>query len=110
MVIVGLMTISLVLPVDFPGTLGYRIGDWLMAQAEKYFGESAPIFMYADFVPQYQTKSHKDYQLGLKTVIEDEDDLICHSKHNKALIFSLSPHDMVRFDFEKLLPNVIIVT
>jgi hypothetical protein len=62
MVIVGLMTISLVLLVDFPGTLGYRIGDWLMAQAEKYFGESALIFMYADFVSQYQTKSHKDYQ------------------------------------------------
>jgi hypothetical protein len=44
MVIVGLMTLSLVLPVNFPGTLGYRMGDWLMIQAEKYFGESAPHF------------------------------------------------------------------
>lgn len=100
-VIVGLMTLSLVLPVDFPGTLGYRLGDWLMAQAEKYFGESAPIFMHADFFSQYQTESHKYYQLGLKTVIEDEEDLIRHSEQNKALIFAFSPHDMVRFDHEK---------
>jgi hypothetical protein len=34
---------------------------------------------------------------GLKTVIEDEDDLIRHSEHGKALIFAFNPHDMVRF-------------
>jgi hypothetical protein len=41
MVIIGLATLSLVLPVDFPGTLGHRLGDWIMLQAEKYFGENA---------------------------------------------------------------------
>jgi hypothetical protein len=38
-VILGLMTLSSVLPVNFPGQLGYRMGNWLMSQAEKYFGE-----------------------------------------------------------------------
>ena len=41
MVIVGLATLSLVLPVDFPGSLGHRVGDWIMLQAEKYFGKKA---------------------------------------------------------------------
>mmetsp|Transcript_26503 Transcript_26503/g.56008 ORF Transcript_26503/g.56008 Transcript_26503/m.56008 type:complete len:353 (-) Transcript_26503:206-1264(-) len=71
MVIVGLFTLSLVLPANFPGPLGYRIGDWMMVQGEKYF--------------------------GLKTVIEDEDDLIRHSEQNKALIFAFSPHDMLPY-------------
>ena len=38
-VILGFAILSLALPVNFPGTLGYRMGDWLMSQAEKYFGE-----------------------------------------------------------------------
>jgi hypothetical protein len=46
-VIVGLMTFSSVLPVNFPGKLGYRMGSWLMSQAEKYFGESVPNFTYS---------------------------------------------------------------
>lgn len=71
MVIVGLFSLSLVLPADFPGALGHRFGDWMMFQAEKYF--------------------------GLKTVIEDEDDLIRHSKQNKALIYAFNPHDMLPY-------------
>eukprot|EP00584_Thalassiosira_punctigera_P004913 CAMPEP_0172530372 /NCGR_PEP_ID=MMETSP1067-20121228/4125_1 /TAXON_ID=265564 ORGANISM="Thalassiosira punctigera, Strain Tpunct2005C2" /NCGR_SAMPLE_ID=MMETSP1067 /ASSEMBLY_ACC=CAM_ASM_000444 /LENGTH=345 /DNA_ID=CAMNT_0013314565 /DNA_START=248 /DNA_END=1285 /DNA_ORIENTATION=+ len=71
MVIVGLFTLSLVLPANFPGALGYRIGDWMMVQAEKYF--------------------------GLKTVIEDEDDLIRHSKQKKAIIFAFNPHDILPY-------------
>jgi hypothetical protein len=42
-VVIGLMTLSYVLPVNFPGRLGYRMGDWLMGQAEKYFGERGKI-------------------------------------------------------------------
>ena len=42
MIIFGLFTLSVVLPVDFPGKLGYRIGGWMMRQSEKYFGESCP--------------------------------------------------------------------
>ena len=43
MILVGLATLSLVLPVDFPGSFGHRFGDWMMLQAEKYFGkEHAP--------------------------------------------------------------------
>ena len=39
---------------------------------------------------------HHNTLPGLKTVIEDEEDLIRHSKENKALIFAFNPHDMVR--------------
>lgn len=70
-VIFGVVTLSLVLPANFPGALGYRMGDWMMQQAEKYF--------------------------GLKTVIEDEEDLIRHSEQNKALIFAFNPHDMLPY-------------
>mmetsp|Transcript_21293 Transcript_21293/g.51448 ORF Transcript_21293/g.51448 Transcript_21293/m.51448 type:complete len:371 (-) Transcript_21293:203-1315(-) len=70
-VIIGSISASLALPANFPGQLGYRMGDWMMVRAEKYF--------------------------GLKTVIEDEDDLIHHSEQNKALIFAFSPHDMLPY-------------
>ncbi|KAL7550014.1 hypothetical protein ACHAWF_017140, partial [Thalassiosira exigua] len=71
MVIIGLFSLSLILPAKFPGVLGDRIGGWMMREAEKYF--------------------------GLKTVIEDEDDLIQHSKQNKAIIFAFNPHDMLPY-------------
>jgi|EP00970_Alexandrium_tamarense_P010142 hypothetical protein len=71
MVIIGLATMSLILPAHFPGALGYKIGDWIMRQAEKYF--------------------------GLKTVIEDEEDLIRHANENKAVIFAFNPHDMLPY-------------
>jgi hypothetical protein len=71
MVIVGVVTLSLLLPVDFPGAMGHRFGDWIMRQAEKYF--------------------------GLKTVVEDEEDLVQHANQNKALIFAFSPHDMLPY-------------
>lgn len=71
MLFVGLSSLSLALPVNFPGRLGYRFGDWMLVQAEKYF--------------------------GLKTVIEDEDGLIRHSEQNKALIFAFNPHDMLPY-------------
>lgn len=71
LIIIGLFSLSLMLPVNFPGKLGYKMGDWMAKGAEKYF--------------------------GLKTVIEDEDDLVRHSKMNKALIFAFNPHDMLPF-------------
>ncbi|KAL3764323.1 hypothetical protein ACHAW5_008920 [Stephanodiscus triporus] len=70
-VILGFAILSLALPANFPGALGYRMGDWMMSQAEKYF--------------------------GLKTVIEDEDDLIRHSERNKSLIFAFNPHDVLPY-------------
>ena len=36
--IIGLSTLSLVLPHHYPPYLGYRIGNWMLHQAEKYFG------------------------------------------------------------------------
>ena len=39
MIILGLCTLSLVLPPTFPGYWGRRMGDWMVLQAEKYFGE-----------------------------------------------------------------------
>ena len=38
-VIIGSISASLALPANFPGQLGYRMGDWMMVRAEKYFGE-----------------------------------------------------------------------
>ena len=71
MIIVGSLTLSLLLPASFPGKLGCKIGNWMMHQGEKYF--------------------------GLKTIIEDEDDLIKHSEQNKALIFTVNPHDILPY-------------
>ena len=54
MVIFGLITLSLLLPVDFPSNLGGRIGDWMMFQAEKYFGKicsvSCLVWLYSEYL------------------------------------------------------------
>ena len=72
MAIVGLITLSLLLPPHFPGRLGIKIGNWMMHQGEKYF--------------------------GLKTIIEDEENLIEHAEEkNKAIIFAVSPHDILPY-------------
>lgn len=34
---------------------------------------------------------------GLKTIIEDEQNLLSHSQQNKALIFAFNPHDMLPY-------------
>ena len=68
-VIFGLMTLSLLLPPDFPGKAGHKFGDWIMLKAEQYF--------------------------GLKTIIEDEEGLLKYS--GKAIIYAFSPHDMLPF-------------
>eukprot|EP00956_Cyclotella_meneghiniana_P013990 scaffold20678_cov69-Cyclotella_meneghiniana.AAC.4 len=54
----------------FPGK-GFFVGRWMMQEAEKYF--------------------------GLKTIIEDEEDLMSHAKQNKAVIFAFNPHDMLPY-------------
>lgn len=71
LVIIGLCTLSLILPAEFPGKWGYRLGDWMMFQAEKYF--------------------------GLKTVVEDEEELLRASDQNKAVIFAFEPHDILPY-------------
>ena len=40
-IILGLGTLSLVFPHHYPPYLGYKIGDWMVFQAEKYFGTSS---------------------------------------------------------------------
>ena len=72
--IVGIFTLSLMLPSEFPGKLGYRLGDWMMSHAEIYF--------------------------GLKTIIEDEDGLVALSEQNRALIFAFNPHDVLPYGGE----------
>ena len=69
-IIIGLMVLSLLLPPDFPGAAGHKIGDWIMLQSEQYF--------------------------GLKTIIEDEEGLIRQAE-KAALIFAFSPHDILPF-------------
>mmetsp|Transcript_32830 Transcript_32830/g.48150 ORF Transcript_32830/g.48150 Transcript_32830/m.48150 type:complete len:415 (+) Transcript_32830:172-1416(+) len=63
---------SLVLPANFvPFGLGYKFGDWMLLQGEKYF--------------------------GLTTIIEDEESLQQISDQNKAAIFSFEPHDLLPY-------------
>lgn len=78
--IVGLFTLSMGLPVNFPGALGYRLGDWMFFQAEKYF--------------------------GLKTVVEDEEGLTRHANQNKAIIFAFNPHDMLPYSIFAFGPSL----
>ncbi|KAL7522565.1 hypothetical protein ACHAWX_007578 [Stephanocyclus meneghinianus] len=71
MLILGLITLSLVFPHHYPPYLGYKIGDWMVFQAEKYF--------------------------GLKTVIENEKELLDLSEQNKSVIFAFEPHDIIPY-------------
>lgn len=70
-VFIGLCTVSLVLPRDFPAGHGKRIGDWLMKQGESYF--------------------------GLKTVVEDADEIEALTELNRAAIFAFEPHDVLPY-------------
>lgn len=69
MVILGCMLVSLLLPPDFP-SIGHQLGDWITLKAAEYF--------------------------GLKTIVEDEEALLRHSK-KAALIYAFSPHDVLPF-------------
>ncbi|KAL3789751.1 LOW QUALITY PROTEIN: hypothetical protein HJC23_006744 [Cyclotella cryptica] len=71
LLILGLGTLSLVLPHHYPPYLGYKIGDWMVFQAEKYF--------------------------GLKTIIENEQQLLDFSDKNKSVIFAFEPHDIIPY-------------
>jgi hypothetical protein len=62
---------SMLLPRKFPGAAGVRIGNWIMGQAEKYF--------------------------GLTTTIEDYAALEGYSTQNKAVIFAVEPHDVLPY-------------
>mmetsp|Transcript_7735 Transcript_7735/g.11261 ORF Transcript_7735/g.11261 Transcript_7735/m.11261 type:complete len:366 (+) Transcript_7735:44-1141(+) len=68
-VIIGLSTLSLVLPRGFPGKLGFKAGNWFMFQSAKYF--------------------------GLKTVLEDENAI--GEIKDKAAIFACEPHDIIPY-------------
>mmetsp|Transcript_17544 Transcript_17544/g.24985 ORF Transcript_17544/g.24985 Transcript_17544/m.24985 type:complete len:121 (+) Transcript_17544:216-578(+) len=63
--------ISMLLPKHFPGVYGARIGNWIMIQAEKYF--------------------------GLTTTIEDYEALETYSSQNKPVIFAVEPHDVLTY-------------
>jgi len=82
------------------GAMGHRFGDWIMRQAEKYFGkkfsiELKPTRHYVPMLIRVSFGLSNVTTLGLKTVVEDEEDLVQHANQNKALIFAFSPHDMV---------------
>lgn len=67
--IIALCTLSLVLPPRWPGPLGRKIGWWMVTQSEQYF--------------------------GLKTVVEDEQELLKLSEGNTGCIFAMEPHDVL---------------
>jgi len=77
--LIGLMIASLILPRSF-GSVGERIGNWMMRQAEAYF--------------------------GLTTTIEDEQALLdisnlpldaSSSSSPPCVIFAFEPHDLIPF-------------
>jgi len=70
-VIIGILTISFILPPQFPGALGTKIGHWIMLQARKYF--------------------------GLTVTIEDEEALHKINKSGKTAIFAIEPHDILPY-------------
>jgi hypothetical protein len=70
-VFVGACTLSLILPRNFPGALGLRIGDALLKRAEAYF--------------------------SLKTVVEDADELAALPLLGRAAICAFEPHDVLPF-------------
>mmetsp|Transcript_27879 Transcript_27879/g.39191 ORF Transcript_27879/g.39191 Transcript_27879/m.39191 type:complete len:347 (+) Transcript_27879:205-1245(+) len=69
--LIGLMTLSLLIPRKFFGKYGTKFGNWMMVQAEKYF--------------------------ALKTTIEDADAIVKTSHDGKASIFAFEPHDVLPF-------------
>lgn len=113
MLILALITLSLILPADFPGPLGHAIGDWMMVQGEKYFGEQfaakALVQFALESIVLNNSNAARHRISGLKTVIEDEEDLINHSKQNKALIFAFNPHDMVSLQMRSLVHRFFLV-
>eukprot|EP00565_Helicotheca_tamesis_P003131 CAMPEP_0185723852 /NCGR_PEP_ID=MMETSP1171-20130828/548_1 /TAXON_ID=374046 /ORGANISM="Helicotheca tamensis, Strain CCMP826" /LENGTH=363 /DNA_ID=CAMNT_0028391607 /DNA_START=45 /DNA_END=1136 /DNA_ORIENTATION=+ len=68
-IMIGLCTLSVVLPRSFPGRLGFLLGEWLAAQSAKYF--------------------------GLTTVLEDENAIA--QIEDKAAIFTCEPHDVLPY-------------
>ena len=70
-VFVGLCTLSLVLPRDFPARYGKSFGDALIKRGESYF--------------------------GLKTVVEDNDELEALPELGRAAIVAFEPHDVLPY-------------
>lgn len=68
---VGACTLSLLLPRNFPGATGKRIGDALLKRAESYF--------------------------SLKTVVEDADELAALPELGRAAICAFEPHDVLPY-------------
>jgi hypothetical protein len=73
---------SVLLPRKFPGVMGVKIGNWLMAQAERYF--------------------------GLTTTIEDYEALEEYSSRGKAVIFAVEPHDVLPYGVFAFNPSLKI--
>ncbi|KAL7445665.1 hypothetical protein ACHAXM_010001 [Skeletonema potamos] len=69
--ILALCVASLSLPPRWPGPIGRKIGWWMVTQSEKYF--------------------------GLKTIVEDEQELLQISKGNRGTIYAMEPHDILPF-------------
>lgn len=61
----------LLLPPSFPSGFGFRLGQWMVPQARKYF--------------------------GLKTTVEDEEQLVSLSKSRTPMIFAHEPHGILPF-------------
>ena len=75
--------ISVVLPPRWPGPMGRQIGWWMITQSEKYF--------------------------GLKTIVENEQELLKVSEGNRGTIFAMEPHDVIpiaAFSFSPVISRI----
>mmetsp|Transcript_3532 Transcript_3532/g.5225 ORF Transcript_3532/g.5225 Transcript_3532/m.5225 type:complete len:340 (+) Transcript_3532:76-1095(+) len=85
-IIIGALTISAVLPPQFPFGVGIKIGNWMAAEARKYF--------------------------GLKVTIEDYDALNAISNGDgpgKTAIFACEPHDIIPYPVFVFNPSLNIL-
>ena len=72
-----------VLPPRWPGPMGRQIGWWMITQSEKYF--------------------------GLKTIVENEQELLKVSVGNRGTIFAMEPHDVIpiaAFSFSPVISRI----
>jgi len=70
-VVISILLLSFILPREFPGSAGTKIGNWICFNAKKYF--------------------------GLKVTIEDYDEIQRYSDEDRAVIMAFEPHDILPY-------------
>mmetsp|Transcript_179 Transcript_179/g.265 ORF Transcript_179/g.265 Transcript_179/m.265 type:complete len:369 (-) Transcript_179:341-1447(-) len=70
-IIIGILTLSFLLPPNYPPILGTRLGNWIAQNVSRYF--------------------------ALKSTVEDMESIRAHDAKGKAIIFGMEPHDILPY-------------